>query len=82
MACALSIGAPVRRAFGGRVGRHRTEVEKQSRIRREESARCEYIMGNGNYVGQRSDTMRAPGFSPPSGRVGAHHKRRPRVFFV
>eukprot|EP00966_Prymnesium_polylepis_P144786 3343341-Prymnesium_polylepis.2 len=26
-------------------------------------------MGNGRYEGQRSDRMRAPGFSQPSGRV-------------
>eukprot|EP00966_Prymnesium_polylepis_P038982 904818-Prymnesium_polylepis.1 len=45
------------------------------------STHCEYIMGNGRYmhVGQRSNRMRAPGVSQPSGRVGAHHKRRPRV---
>eukprot|EP00966_Prymnesium_polylepis_P218808 5063691-Prymnesium_polylepis.1 len=30
-------------------------------------------MGNRRNLGQRSDIMRVPGFSQPSGRVAAHH---------
>jgi hypothetical protein len=50
---------------------------REARAHGVHSCKSEYIMGNGRYVGQRSDRMRAPGFSQPSGRVGA--QRRPRV---
>eukprot|EP00966_Prymnesium_polylepis_P031336 728861-Prymnesium_polylepis.2 len=43
--------------------------------RRNFSVKTLRAWGTDGCVGQRSDRMRAPGFSQPSGRVGAHQSR-------